>query len=79
MSTPKYTPQSQISYHSGDPLTNTLTCKSGGNYCGGHSLQTNTLMSCASVDVLEVYSCDLQLSHVLPSGYKTSALCKWLF
>ncbi|KAL1983726.1 hypothetical protein VTN96DRAFT_9982 [Rasamsonia emersonii] len=62
----------QISY---DPLSNNLICKPGQNYCSGHSLQTNILMSCAAVDVLKIYSCDVQLSHVLPSGYKTSALC----
>lgn len=45
---------------SSDPLSNTLICKPGQNFCSGYSLQTNILMSCAAVDVLKVYSCDVQ-------------------
>ncbi|OOF92800.1 hypothetical protein ASPCADRAFT_8440 [Aspergillus carbonarius ITEM 5010] len=67
------TAASQIAYN---PKTNTLLCsKPGGSYCVYGSLQGSVIISCASKNTVEIRSCNLLLSGILPEGYEQQATC----
>ncbi|RAL02047.1 uncharacterized protein BO80DRAFT_463733 [Aspergillus ibericus CBS 121593] len=66
------TAASQIS----NPKTNTLICsKPGGSYCVYGSLKNSVIISCASKNTVEIRSCNLLLSNILPEGYEEQAIC----
>ncbi|PLB53788.1 hypothetical protein P170DRAFT_469273 [Aspergillus steynii IBT 23096] len=63
----------QIGYNAN---TNSLLCsKPGGHYCVHGSLQGPTMISCVSTTTAEIRSCNIELAHILPPGYKDFAIC----
>ncbi|PYH95290.1 hypothetical protein BO71DRAFT_440358 [Aspergillus ellipticus CBS 707.79] len=63
----------QIAYN---PQTNAVLCsKVNGSYCVHGSLAGSTIISCASKDTVEIRSCNILLSSILPEGYKQQATC----
>ncbi|PWY91364.1 hypothetical protein BO94DRAFT_583982 [Aspergillus sclerotioniger CBS 115572] len=67
------TAASQIAYN---PKTNALLCsKPGGSYCVYGSLQGSVIISCVAKNTVEIRSCNLLLSSILPEGYEQQATC----
>ncbi|KAL5333351.1 hypothetical protein BJX70DRAFT_403642 [Aspergillus crustosus] len=63
----------QIGY---DAQTTHFVCPSpNAHYCAAGSLQGSSLISCTAGGDVEVWSCRVVLSHILPPGYEDVAIC----
>ncbi|KAL4981076.1 hypothetical protein BDW66DRAFT_146847 [Aspergillus desertorum] len=63
----------QISY---DPKTNHILCPTPNTqYCAAASLQSSSIISCMPQGTVEIRSCNIELSGVLPVGYEGAAVC----